>query len=95
VEYPSALKTFANVYTPTGTTADDVIERLVGQASDATTCCVASDDRAEQQTIAAAGASSVSSAELAAWVERANRRQQTRMTGLKRDNERAWRSEGS
>jgi len=91
VEYPGASKTFVHLYTPAGTTADDVIEQLVGQASDPANCTVATDDRAERQTIEATGACGISAVDLAAWVERAGQRQRTRLTGLKRDNEKAWR----
>jgi len=91
VEYPGTLKTFAHIYTPAGTTADDVIEQLVGKASDPASCFVATDDRAERQTIEATGACGISATDLAAWVERAGQRQRMRVTGLKRDNERAWR----
>ena len=91
VEYPGKLKTFVHLYTPTGTTADDVIEQLVGKAGDPANYMVATDDRAERQTIEASGATGISASDLAAWVDRASLRQQTRLTGRKRDNERAWR----
>jgi len=91
VEYPGTLKTFAHVYTPVGTTADDVIEQLVGQAADPAKCFVATDDRAERQTIEATGACAVSAKELATWVERVDQRQRKRLAGLKRDNEKEWR----
>jgi predicted RNA-binding protein with PIN domain len=94
LEFPGTQKTFAHIYTPAGTTADDVIEQLVGQASEPANCYVATDDRAERQTIEATGAVAVSAAELAAWVQRAELRQQSRVSGLKRDNERAWRRPG-
>jgi uncharacterized protein len=91
VEYPGTAKTFAHIYTPAGTTADDVIEQLVGQADDPGECFVATDDRAERQTIEATGASGLSAKELAAWVERVDQRQRKRLAGLKRDNEQEWR----
>jgi predicted RNA-binding protein with PIN domain len=91
VECPGTLKTFVHLYTPSGTTADDVIEQLVGQASDPAKSCVATDDRAERQTIEALGAVGISAEDLAAWVERASQRQQTRLASLKRENERGWR----
>lgn len=91
VEYPGTQKTFAHIYTPAGTTADDVIEQLVGQAAEPANCCVATNDRAERQTIEATGASGISAEDLAAWVQRAELRQQSRVAGLKRDNERTWR----
>jgi len=91
VEYPGTLKTFVHLFTPSGTTADDVIEQLVGRASDPGTCYVATDDRAERQTVEATGAVGLSAEDLAAWVERASQRQRIRLAGLKRDNEGAWR----
>ena len=94
VVYPGALKTFVHLYTPTGTTADDVIEQIVGKSAEPGNCFVASDDRAERQTIEAAGAAGISSDDLAAWAERAGLRQRLRLAGLKRDNERSWRSPG-
>ena len=94
MEFPGTQKTFAHIYTPAGTTADDVIEQLVGQASEPANCTVATDDRAERQTIEATGACGISAEELEAWVQRAELRQQSRVSGLKRDNERAWRRPG-
>jgi len=94
VEYPGKLKTFMVLYTPAGTTADDVIEQLAGKAANPENYTVATDDRAERQTIEASGAVSISAADLASWVERADQRQRTRLAGLKRDNERVWRRPG-
>lgn len=94
VEYPGVQKTYAHIYTPAGTTADDVIEQLVGQAVEPGYCTVATDDRAERQTIEASGACGISAEELAAWVQRVELRQRSRVTGLKRDNERTWRRPG-
>ena len=95
VECPSGLKTFSHVFTPTGVTADDAIEQLVGQAVDPGVCLVATDDRAERQTIEATGATGISSDDLAAWVQRAGCRQQTQLTSRLRDNEKTWRRKGN
>lgn len=94
-EMPSQQPTFIHLHTPAGVTADDVIERLVGQASDPQNYHVATDDRAEQQTITAAGARVISSAELVAWVERAEQRQHAQVSGLRRKNDQEWRREKS
>lgn len=91
IERPSDHPTFTHLYTPTGTTADDVIEQLVGNAENASACIVATDDRAERQTVEALGAAGLSSADLAAWVGRAEERQRTQVSGLTRENEREWR----
>ena len=91
MERPSEHVTFTHLYTPSGTTADDVIEQLVGRSAEPARCSVATDDRAEQQTIAALGAEAISSEALAAWVARAEARQGQQVAGLKRENERQWR----
>jgi len=84
VECPGELKTFAHVYTPAGTTADDVIEQLVGKAADPSMCIVATDDRAERQTIEATGGVSISAKDLLSWIERAGERQRTHLAGRQR-----------
>ena len=91
IERPSDHPTFTHLYTPTGTTADDVIEQLVGNAENASTCVVATDDRADRQTVEALGAAGISSTDLAAWIVRAEERQRAQVSGLKRENEREWR----
>lgn len=91
IERPGGEESFTHMYTPSGLTADDVIERLVGKASDPSAYVVATDDRAEQQTVEALGAAVLSSADLAAWAERAEDRQRAQVTGRRRENEREWR----
>jgi predicted RNA-binding protein with PIN domain len=91
IERPTNQPTLTHLYTPSGTTADDVIEQLVGKAKDASDCLVATDDHAERQTIAALGATGLSSGDLQAWVLRADERQRAQVSGLKRENEREWR----
>jgi predicted RNA-binding protein with PIN domain len=95
VEYPNDIKTFRHIFTPSGTTADDVIEQLVGQTVAPSTCIVATDDRAERQTIEASGAASISAEELASWVERAERRQRTQITSLLKENKKNWQQKGN
>jgi predicted RNA-binding protein with PIN domain len=91
IERPSNQRTFTHLYTPSGTTADDVIEQLVGTASDSSTFVIATDDRAERQTVEALGAAVLSSADLAAWIMRVEERQRAQVSGLRRENEREWR----
>ena len=91
VECPNGLTTFSHIYTPTGVTADDAIEQLVGQAVDPAACVVATDDRAERQTIEATGAAGISADELAAWVQRAGQRQKIQLTSRLQANDKTWR----
>ena len=91
VEQPSSHPTFAHIFTPSGTTADDVIENLVGGAREPRDCLVATDDRAERQVVESLGASGMSADDLAAWIGRAGTRQASRLTDRRRTNDRSWR----
>ena len=91
VEQPGGAATFAHIFTPSGLTADDVIEQLVGGAADPSACTVATADRAEQQTVEALGAAWCSPEDLRSWCDRAASRQAQRLTDLSRANHRAWR----
>jgi predicted RNA-binding protein with PIN domain len=91
-EQPGAAATLAILRTPAGTTADDVIERLVGAARVPENCVVATGDQGVRETVAALGAVCVSPEELAAWAERAERRLHTRVAGLRRETEKQWRA---
>lgn len=90
LERPYGQPTFTRLYTPSGMTADDVIEQIVGQAREPGHCVVATDDRAERQTIEALGAAGMSAADLAAWVARAEQRQSSRIADKRHVNDREW-----
>lgn len=87
---PSAQVTLSVLHTPATLTADDVIEQLVAQSRDPASCIVATDDRAEQDTVMAAGAQTLSSRELAAWVGRAEARLGGKVETLRRTNAAKW-----
>ena len=89
-ELPFGAATFAHVFTPTGTTADDVIEQLVGRATNAAAVQVATDDRAERGTVEALGASAISAADLLSWIARTRERQSARMKHFNQRDEQAW-----
>lgn len=95
VEHPHGQATFSHVFTPAGTTADDVIEQLAGTSASPAGIVVATDDRAERQTVEASGAQALSAADLAARVARAKERQAAQLSGLRRENEREWRRPSS
>ena len=95
VERPSGHATFSHVYTPSGTTADEVIEKIVGQSRRPGDCLVATDDRAERQTTEALGAAGLSAADLASWVARAGGRQDSGLDERRRANDKAWRHSGT
>ena len=91
VDRPLGHVTFSVLYTPSSLTADDVIEQLVGRAADPSLCLVATGDQGERQTIEAIGAVWVPSADLTAWIERAELRLTATVAGLNRTNAQRWR----
>jgi uncharacterized protein len=94
IEQPAGQPTFAHVYTPSGTTADDVIAQLVGQSRAPADCLVATDDRGERQAVETLGGAGISSADLASWIERAEKRQHSALGERRRANEKKWRDAG-
>lgn len=84
VEHPGGHATFATIFTPTGLTADDVIEQMVGQAREPEQCIVATADGAERSTVEALGATAISPEELARRVQRAEERVRTAITRASR-----------
>ena len=91
VERPAGPATFSVVSTPVGTTADDVIEQVVGRSADPGACHVVTGDQAERQTITASGAHWVSPDDLAAWVARAEERVSAQVAGIRRAGTAKWR----
>ncbi len=71
VERPIDDVTFSVLTTPSGVTADEVIEQLVTQGKTPGDCTVVTADRAVRQSVEAAGGSSLPPADLAKWIERA------------------------
>ena len=74
VERPFKDLSFSFVFSPSGLTADTVIEQLVGRAETAGQVIVASDDRVLQHTALASGAQVMGKKELEGWVKSCERR---------------------
>lgn len=94
IERPTRHATFSVLYTPSGTTADDVIEQLATQAQAPAEVIVATADRAERDTIEAAGATALSPEQLAEWVSRAGAGQNHALAEHNRRVDRQWRRGG-
>ncbi|RRJ95425.1 RNA-binding protein [Opitutaceae bacterium TAV4] len=92
VEHPVGPASFSIIYTPAGTTADDVIEQLVARSATPATCLVATDDQAERSTIEAAGAAWCSARELEARSATASQRQTANTARLNRQTAKTWRT---
>lgn len=94
IERPGPELTFSVLHTPAGTTADDIIERLVAHAADPRAITVATGDRAERSTVEAAGAATVSPEGLREWADRAAAEQSAAVVRRNRSNAMAWRARG-
>ena len=94
VEAIGGAADFACVHTPAGTTADDVIEQLVGRAGEPGACLVATADQAERSTVEAAGAVWCPLEELAARIDALNTNQARTVARGNAAAERAWRASG-
>lgn len=92
VEAVGGAATFACVHSPAGATADDVIEQLVGRASDPGGCLVATADQAERATVEASGAAWCSPEELGKRIDAADTRQARTVACGNARAERGWRS---
>lgn len=71
VQRPGDEATFAVAYSPSGTTADTIIEQWVSNSRDPSLCVVVTADRALRDTVSAMGADTIGSRELRDWIERA------------------------
>jgi predicted RNA-binding protein with PIN domain len=71
VEQPGADATFVVAYSPSGVTADTVLEQWVANSRHPEDCVVATADRALRSLVEAQGASVIGSRALASWLERA------------------------
>lgn len=92
VEHPAGPASLSLIYTPAGTTADDVIEQLVSHSAKPASCLVATDDQAERSTIEATGAAWCSARELASRASAASLHQTRHSTRLSSGANQAWRA---
>lgn len=91
VEAVGGAADFAQVHTPAGATADDIIERLVGRSPEPGACLVVTADQAERVTIEASGAVWCSPGELASRIDAADTQKTRAVACGNRVTERAWR----
>jgi len=73
VQRPFGDQSFSVIFSPSGVTADSVIERMVGNSSDPARMGVVTGDRVLGHTVLATGGDVFSLLDLENWVERANR----------------------
>lgn len=85
---------FACIFTPAGTTADDVIEQLVSKAADPSACLVVTADQAERSTVEAAGAAWCSPGDLAERINAQDTRIRRSVAAQNADSGKTWRANG-
>jgi len=73
VQRPFGDESFSVVFSPSGLTADSVIERMVGNAPEPATIGVVSGDRVLAHTVMATGGDVFTVADFENWVQRAER----------------------
>lgn len=95
IEAVAGATDFACIYTPAGTTADDVIEQLVARSPSPGECLVSTADQAERHTIEAAGAAWCSPVELASRIDFQDTRRGLKVSALASKTERKWRAGGA
>lgn len=95
IEAVAGATDFACIYTPAGTTADDVIEQLVARSPSPGECLVSTADQAERYTIEAAGAAWCSPVELASRIDFQDTRRGLKVSALASKTERKWRAGGA
>ncbi|WP_324726047.1 NYN domain-containing protein [Actomonas aquatica] len=85
VEQPTGEATFVVAYSPSGVTADTVIEQWVERSRDPRSCVVATGDAALRSTVTASGAEVINTRDLRAWLERAGETAQRRLLARRRE----------
>ncbi len=68
---PTGESTFVEAYSPSGMTADSIIEQWVSNSRVASECVVVTADRALRDTVSTMGADTIGSRELLDWIQRA------------------------
>ena len=81
---------YAIVYSPSGVSADEVIERLVANADTPDRILVATKDNAIVQTFAASGAFALTPDEMLERLGRVNTEQSRALQETRRQNRRQW-----
>lgn len=94
VEAVGEATDFACVHTPSGVTADDVIEQLVGRSASPGSCLVATGDQAERAMIEAAGAAWCGPEELASRIDAADTQKSRFISRGNGVAEERWRESG-
>jgi hypothetical protein len=78
------------LYSPTGSSADALIEQIVYRAPDATLFTVASRDNMIRAAVMASGARTITPDELLEWVQKAERRQSQALRERTRKHDRGF-----
>ena len=89
---PSNESTFSFLYTPSGETADKIIEQLVAKANKPQGIFVATRDNMIRETVRALGAQTLSPEALVDWVHACERRQTEKLKRMNKSSDSRWRN---
>jgi len=84
--------TFSCLYTPTGMTADTIIEQITANIKKGQEIIVASDDHALRNAVHSHGASLISASNLMDWIQNANRKQKRALRAYKTTANKKWKN---
>lgn len=89
---PSNEITFSYIFTPSGETADTIIEQLVAKANRPQGILVATRDNMIRETVNALGAQTLSPDALVDWVHACERGQTEKLKRMNKDSDSLWRN---
>ena len=89
---PSNEITFSFIYTPSGETADKIIEQLVAKANKPQGILVATRDNMIRETVSALGAQTLSPEALVDWVHACERGQTEKLKRMNKNSDSLWRN---
>lgn len=90
IERPSKESTFSYLFTPSGSTADKIIEELVAKADRPQDILVASHDNMIRETVNALGAQTLSPEALVDWVHACERAQTEKLKRMNNKSDSLW-----
>lgn len=90
IQHPGEIPTFAVLYSPTDLSADGLIEQIVRNAKEPSTCTVVSRDNLIAESIRASGGFAIAPDELRNWVDRCDARSRQNITQKNKEVRQKW-----
>jgi len=90
IEHPTNDPSFSVLFTPSGTTADTLIEQLVFNSQHKNPFIVVSADNALIQTVSSMGAHALTPSDFKDWLERSNKAQSSKILDHQKKSAEQW-----